>query len=297
MVSRTTAFAFKGTTTDVRTIGSRLSVGAVLEGSVRRAGRRLRLSAQLVDVRTDSSSGPRPSTGSWRTSSPFRTRSPGPSSRSCRSGCSDRASPPWCGPPRPTSRPIPCTSRDGSCGTAAPSPISSARWTSWRKRWRGTRPTPWLTPGWPTATPCSASTAFGDRSRPSAPGQALRTPGPRDRAGPRGGSSRAGVRGHVSRLGLGRRRAGVPGRAPAQSELCHRAPVVREFSIDPRPGGRRPGQLPARRGARSSRRDPARRPGVGVLLRPGSTSPRSTSAGARSRSTRNCRSRTTGSPW
>jgi eukaryotic-like serine/threonine-protein kinase len=52
VVSRTTAFAFKGTTTDVRTIGSRLSVGAVLEGSVRRAGRRLRLTAQLVDVST-----------------------------------------------------------------------------------------------------------------------------------------------------------------------------------------------------------------------------------------------------
>jgi serine/threonine-protein kinase len=52
VVSRTTAFAFKGTTTDVRTIGSRLSVGAVLEGSVRRAGRRLRLAAQLVDVGT-----------------------------------------------------------------------------------------------------------------------------------------------------------------------------------------------------------------------------------------------------
>jgi serine/threonine protein kinase/Tfp pilus assembly protein PilF len=51
VVSRTSAFAFKGTTDDVRTIGTRLSVGAVLEGSVRRAGRRLRLSAQLVDVR------------------------------------------------------------------------------------------------------------------------------------------------------------------------------------------------------------------------------------------------------
>jgi tetratricopeptide (TPR) repeat protein len=51
VVSRTSAFAFKGATDDVRTIGARLSVGAVLEGSVRRMGRRLRLSAQLVDVR------------------------------------------------------------------------------------------------------------------------------------------------------------------------------------------------------------------------------------------------------
>jgi tetratricopeptide (TPR) repeat protein len=51
VVSRTSAFAFKCATDDVRTIGARLSVGAVLEGSVRRMGRRLRLSAQLVDVR------------------------------------------------------------------------------------------------------------------------------------------------------------------------------------------------------------------------------------------------------
>ena len=51
VVSRTSAFSFKGATDDVRTIGARLSVGAVLEGSVRRMGRRLRLSAQLVDVR------------------------------------------------------------------------------------------------------------------------------------------------------------------------------------------------------------------------------------------------------
>jgi serine/threonine-protein kinase len=50
VVSRTSVFAFKGAAVDVRAIGARLDVGAVLEGSVRRAGRRLRLSAQLVDV-------------------------------------------------------------------------------------------------------------------------------------------------------------------------------------------------------------------------------------------------------
>ncbi|MBP2647149.1 MAG: protein kinase [Gemmatimonadetes bacterium] len=50
VVSRTSAFAFKGLAQDVRAIGARLSVGAVVEGSVRRAGSRLRVSAQLVNV-------------------------------------------------------------------------------------------------------------------------------------------------------------------------------------------------------------------------------------------------------
>jgi TolB-like protein/Tfp pilus assembly protein PilF len=50
VAARTSAFAFKGTMADIREIGAKLNVGAVLEGSVRRAGRRLRLTAQLVSV-------------------------------------------------------------------------------------------------------------------------------------------------------------------------------------------------------------------------------------------------------
>ena len=50
VVSRTSAFAFKGKQIDVRSIGAQLNVQAVVEGSVRRAGRRLRLSAQLTNV-------------------------------------------------------------------------------------------------------------------------------------------------------------------------------------------------------------------------------------------------------
>jgi len=49
--ARTSAFAFKGRDADVRAIGERLGVSAVLEGSVRKAGDRLRITAQLVDVR------------------------------------------------------------------------------------------------------------------------------------------------------------------------------------------------------------------------------------------------------
>jgi TolB-like protein/Tfp pilus assembly protein PilF len=50
VVARTSAFAFKGQNLDVREIGRRLDVGAVLEGSIRRAGDRLRITAQLIDV-------------------------------------------------------------------------------------------------------------------------------------------------------------------------------------------------------------------------------------------------------
>jgi serine/threonine-protein kinase len=50
VVSRTSAFAFKGRQQDVRTIGTQLGVECVLEGSVRRAGRRLRTAVQLVNV-------------------------------------------------------------------------------------------------------------------------------------------------------------------------------------------------------------------------------------------------------
>jgi eukaryotic-like serine/threonine-protein kinase len=50
VVSRTSAFQFKGSSIDVREIGERLDVQTVLEGSVRRAGNRLRISAQLINV-------------------------------------------------------------------------------------------------------------------------------------------------------------------------------------------------------------------------------------------------------
>jgi TolB-like protein/DNA-binding SARP family transcriptional activator/Tfp pilus assembly protein PilF len=48
--ARTSAFAFKGSTVDVREIGRRLGVSHVLEGSVRGAGGRLRVTAQLVSI-------------------------------------------------------------------------------------------------------------------------------------------------------------------------------------------------------------------------------------------------------
>jgi serine/threonine-protein kinase len=50
VVARASAFAFKGKQEDVREIGRRLGVGTILEGSVRRAGNRVRLTAELVSV-------------------------------------------------------------------------------------------------------------------------------------------------------------------------------------------------------------------------------------------------------
>jgi serine/threonine-protein kinase len=50
VVARTSAFAFKGKTHDLRAIGDKLNVSAVLEGSVRRAGNRVRITAQLINV-------------------------------------------------------------------------------------------------------------------------------------------------------------------------------------------------------------------------------------------------------
>jgi adenylate cyclase len=48
---RAPSFAYKGRN-DVRTIGHELGVRTVLEGSVRQAGQRLRVTAQLIDVGT-----------------------------------------------------------------------------------------------------------------------------------------------------------------------------------------------------------------------------------------------------
>ena len=48
--SRTSVFALKGVRDDVRAIGARLNVSAVLEGSVRKAGNRLRIAVQLTSV-------------------------------------------------------------------------------------------------------------------------------------------------------------------------------------------------------------------------------------------------------
>jgi len=53
VISRTSAMTLKGTTKDAKTIARDLGVQYILEGSVRRAGGRLRITAQLIDADTD----------------------------------------------------------------------------------------------------------------------------------------------------------------------------------------------------------------------------------------------------
>jgi len=50
VASRTSAFRFRGSDLDIRQIGQQLDVATVVEGSVRRSGARLRITAQLVSV-------------------------------------------------------------------------------------------------------------------------------------------------------------------------------------------------------------------------------------------------------
>jgi adenylate cyclase len=50
VASRTSSFTFKGKDLDIREIGERLGVATVLEGSVRKAAGRIRVTAQLIDI-------------------------------------------------------------------------------------------------------------------------------------------------------------------------------------------------------------------------------------------------------
>lgn len=54
VASRTSAFSFKGQTVDIPTVARRVNVATVLEGSVRKAGGRVRITAQLVHAASDS---------------------------------------------------------------------------------------------------------------------------------------------------------------------------------------------------------------------------------------------------
>ena len=53
VIARNSSFAYKGQSTNIRDIGQDLGAHYVLEGSVRKAGDRIRLTAQLIDAQTD----------------------------------------------------------------------------------------------------------------------------------------------------------------------------------------------------------------------------------------------------
>src|SRR3712207_3819256 len=52
VIARNSSFAYKGRTVDLRQIGRELGVRYVVEGSVRRAGDRIRLTTQLIEAST-----------------------------------------------------------------------------------------------------------------------------------------------------------------------------------------------------------------------------------------------------
>jgi TolB-like protein/cytochrome c-type biogenesis protein CcmH/NrfG len=53
VISRTSVMPYRGKTSNLREIGKALGVGAILEGSVRRSGNRVRVNVQLIDANTD----------------------------------------------------------------------------------------------------------------------------------------------------------------------------------------------------------------------------------------------------
>jgi TolB-like protein/lipoprotein NlpI len=54
VISRSSAFSFKGKDFDIPTVAEKLNVAHVLEGSVRKSGNQVRITAQLIDTRSDS---------------------------------------------------------------------------------------------------------------------------------------------------------------------------------------------------------------------------------------------------
>jgi TolB-like protein len=75
VTARTSAFAFRGKEQDIQKIAEALHVKTILEGSVRRAGTRIRV---MVII-----SGPSATTGRWRIFLISRMRSRRPSPRRC----------------------------------------------------------------------------------------------------------------------------------------------------------------------------------------------------------------------
>ncbi len=53
VISSSSSFAFKGEQTDIPTVAKKLNVAHILEGSVRKTGNQVRISAQLIETRTD----------------------------------------------------------------------------------------------------------------------------------------------------------------------------------------------------------------------------------------------------
>ena len=76
VIARNSSFTYKGHAVDVTQVARELGVRYVVEGSVRKAGERVRISAQLAEAETGVHLGPSATTAGSKTSSRCRTRSP-----------------------------------------------------------------------------------------------------------------------------------------------------------------------------------------------------------------------------
>ena len=74
VIARNSSFTYKGQAVDMKQVGRELGVRYVLEGSVRKAGGRVRITGQLIDAATGAHLWPTASTARWKMSSSFRAR-------------------------------------------------------------------------------------------------------------------------------------------------------------------------------------------------------------------------------
>ena len=76
VIARNSSFTYRGRAVDVKQVGQELGVRYVLEGSIRKAGNRVRITGQLIDTATDYISGRIAWRVALKTSSVYRTKSP-----------------------------------------------------------------------------------------------------------------------------------------------------------------------------------------------------------------------------
>lgn len=74
VAGRMSSFQFKGIKGDLREVGEKLGVSTVLEGSIRKQGNRIRITAQLINVEDGFISGVKSMTGTWMIFLPFRMK-------------------------------------------------------------------------------------------------------------------------------------------------------------------------------------------------------------------------------
>ena len=74
VIARNSSFTYKGRSVGVKQVGRELGVRYVLEGSVRKAANKVRITGQLIDTSLELTFGRTASTAHWRTSSICRIK-------------------------------------------------------------------------------------------------------------------------------------------------------------------------------------------------------------------------------